>query len=37
VALRELGYDVINAKQMTAKRPTPEEGITHTSLPLCEK
>jgi hypothetical protein len=34
VALQERDYDVISVKQMTAKCPTPEGGITHTSLPL---
>jgi hypothetical protein len=33
VALQEMDYDVISVKQMTAKRPTPEGGVTHTSLP----
>jgi hypothetical protein len=31
VALQETDYDVISVKQMTAKRPTPERGVTHTS------
>jgi hypothetical protein len=34
VALRELGYEVISVKQMTAKRPSPEGEVTHVSLPL---
>jgi hypothetical protein len=41
VAFQEPGYDVISAKQMTAKRPAPEGGVTHftRSLPnnTCEK
>jgi hypothetical protein len=28
VALQEIGYDVINVKQMTAKRPISEQGVT---------
>jgi hypothetical protein len=34
VVLQELDYDIIIVKQMTAKRPTPEGGVTHVSLPL---
>jgi hypothetical protein len=34
VALQEIDYDIINVKQMTAKRPSPEGVVTHTSLPL---
>jgi hypothetical protein len=34
VALQELGYEVISVKQMTAKRPSPEGGVTCISLPL---
>jgi hypothetical protein len=34
VALQEIDYDVVSAKQMTAKRPTPEGAVAHTSLPL---
>jgi hypothetical protein len=33
VTLQEIDYDVI-VKHMTAKRPTPEGGITHISIPL---
>jgi hypothetical protein len=33
VALQELGYEVISVKQMTTKRPSPEE-VTLVSLPL---
>jgi hypothetical protein len=33
VALQEMD-DVISVKQMTAKHPNPERGVTHTSLPL---
>jgi hypothetical protein len=29
-ALQELGYEVINARQMTAKSLSPEEGVTCT-------
>jgi hypothetical protein len=32
VDLQEIDYDVVSVKQTTAKRPTPEGGITHTSL-----
>jgi hypothetical protein len=34
VALKELGYEVISVKQMTAKRPSPEGGVTLVSLTL---
>jgi hypothetical protein len=34
VALQETDYDSISVKQMTANHPTPEGGVTHTSLPL---
>jgi hypothetical protein len=34
VALQEIDYDVISVKQMTAKCPTPEGGVTYSSLPL---
>jgi hypothetical protein len=34
VVLQESGYDVINVKQMTAKRPSPEGGVTPVYLPL---
>jgi hypothetical protein len=34
VVLQEIDYDSISVKQMTAKRSTPEGGITHISLPL---
>jgi hypothetical protein len=34
VALQELDYEVISVKQMTAKRPSPEGGVTLVSLPL---
>jgi hypothetical protein len=33
VALQEIDYDVASVKQTTAKRPIPEGGVTHTSLP----
>jgi hypothetical protein len=32
MALQELDYDVISVKQLTAKRPTLEGGVTHISL-----
>jgi hypothetical protein len=35
VAFQELGYEVISGKQMTADRPSPEEGVTCISLSLC--
>jgi acyl-CoA synthetase (NDP forming) len=34
VALQELGYEVISVKQITAKRPSPENGVTLVPLPL---
>jgi hypothetical protein len=34
VALQELGYEVINVKQMTVKCPSPEGEVTLISLPL---
>jgi hypothetical protein len=34
LALEELGYEVTSAKQMTAKCPSPEGGVTLVSLPL---
>jgi hypothetical protein len=34
VALQELGYEVISVKQITAKRPSPEEEVTLVFLPL---
>jgi hypothetical protein len=34
VDLQELGYEVYSVKQMTAKRPSPEGGVTLVSLPL---
>jgi hypothetical protein len=34
VALQEIDYNAISAKQMTTKRFTSEGGVTHTSLPL---
>jgi hypothetical protein len=33
VALQELGYEVISVKQMTAKRPSPEGGVTPDPFP----
>jgi hypothetical protein len=33
VALQVLGYEVICVKQMKAKRPSPEGGVTLLSLP----
>jgi hypothetical protein len=33
MALQEIDCDVIS-KHMTAKHPTPDEGVIHTSLPL---
>jgi hypothetical protein len=32
-ALHEMDYDVITAKQMTSKRPTPERRVTHILIP----
>jgi hypothetical protein len=38
LALQELGFDIINVKQMTAKRPSPEAYITTVNFPLfCQK
>jgi hypothetical protein len=34
VALKELGYEAISVKQMTAKRPSPEGRVTLVSLPF---
>jgi hypothetical protein len=34
VALQELGYEVINVKQMTAKFPFPEGEVTLLFFPL---
>jgi hypothetical protein len=34
VALQKMDYDVINVKEKTAKRPTPEGQVTYTSLHL---
>jgi hypothetical protein len=34
VTLKDMKYDVINVKEMTAKRATLEGVVTHTSLPL---
>jgi hypothetical protein len=34
VALQEIDYDFINVKQITAKRLTPEGGVTHATFPL---
>jgi hypothetical protein len=31
VALQELGYEVISVRQMSAKHPFPEGGVTHIS------
>jgi hypothetical protein len=36
VAMQDIDYDVTSVKQITAKRPTPGEGVTHTSLPLFQ-
>jgi hypothetical protein len=33
VAFQEIDYDVISLQQMTAKRPTPEGGFSHTPPP----
>jgi hypothetical protein len=33
VAFQEIDYECISVKQVTAKRPIPEEGITNTSIP----
>jgi hypothetical protein len=38
LALQELGFDIINVKQMKAKRPSPEGPITTVTFPLfCQK
>jgi hypothetical protein len=34
VPVQDLGYEVISVKQMTAKCPSPEGGVTLVSLPL---
>jgi hypothetical protein len=34
VALQEMGYEVISVKQMAAKRPSAEGGVTIVTLPL---
>jgi hypothetical protein len=34
VILQEIDHDVVNVKEMTAKRLTPEGGVIHTSLPF---
>jgi hypothetical protein len=36
VTRQETDYDAISAQQMTAKHPTPEGGMTHTSLPFFQ-
>jgi hypothetical protein len=34
VALQKINYDITSVKQMTAKRPSPEGGVSLFSLPF---